>query len=145
MSEIFSIKAILSGPEICNQTTSDEVQRACNDTGLEIFDIEQNSKEDVDDFKDLLNTSSIKVTSGILCFLLITFTNTFNIVVSIFEKHGGNPLKRSLINQLIVQIGYCMIINNTICTPLLTWRIFFGPPNVGIAAFNSFFKNICLV
>ena len=120
MSEIFSIKAILSGPEICNQTTSDEVQRACNDTGLEIFDIEQNSKEDVDDFKDLLNTSSIKVTSGILCFLLITFTNTFNIVVSIFEKHGGNPLKRSLINQLIVQIGYCMIINNTICTPLLT-------------------------
>ena len=148
MSEIFNIKAIHSGPEICNQIPSEELfslQTACNDTDIEIFDGQQNSKDDVDDFKDLLNTSSVKVTSGILSFLLITFTNAFNILVSMFEKHGGDPLKRSLINQLVVQIGYCMVINNTICTPLLTWRIFFGPIYVGIAAFNSFCKNICMV
>ena len=148
MSEIFNIKAILSGPEICSQITSEEslsLQTACNDTDLEISNVEQNIKEDVDDFKDLLNTSNIKVTSGILSFLLITFTNAFKIILSMFEKHGGDPLKRSLINQLVVQIGYCMVINNTICTPLLTWRIFFGPIYVGIAAFNSFCKNICMV
>ena len=148
MSEIFNIKAILSGPEICSQITSEEslsLQTACNDTDLEIFNAEQNIKEGVDDFKDLLNTSNIKVTSGILSFLLITFTNAFNIILSMFEKHGGDPLKRSLINQLVVQIGYCMVINNTICTPLLTWRIFFGPIYVGIATFNSFCKNICMV
>ena len=148
MSEIFNIKAILSGPEICNQTTSDELfnlQRACNYTGLEILDKKQNSTEHVDDFKDILNTSSVKLISGILCFLLITFTNAFNVIVSMFEKHGGDPLKRSLINQLIVQIGYCMIINNTICNPLLTWRIFFGPIYAGIAAFNSFCKSTALV
>ena len=148
MSEIYNIKAILSGPEICGQITSEEsfsLQTACNDTDLEIFNAEQNIKEGVDDFKDLLNTSNIKVTSGILSFLLITFTNAFNIILSMFEKHGGDPLKRSLINQLVVQIGYCMVINNTICTPLLTWRIFFGPIYVGIAAFNSFCKNICMV
>ena len=47
MSEIFNIKAILSGPEICNQTTSDELfnlQRACNYTGLEIAGMHQGSK-----------------------------------------------------------------------------------------------------
>ena len=147
MSGIFNIEAILSGPEICNQITSDELfslQRACNYTGLEIIDLKQNNTENVDDFKDLLNTSSVKLISGILCFLLITFTNAFNVILSMFEKHGGDPLKRSLINQLIVQIGYCMIINNTICTPLLTWRIFFGPIYAGIAAFNSFCKNLTM-
>ena len=44
-----------------------------------------------------------------------------------FEKHGGDPMKRSLKNQLLAQMGYSMIINNTICTPLLTLRIYFGP------------------
>ena len=148
MSKNVILKVVLFYPEICNQITSDklfDLSRTCNDTGLEIFNMEQNSKEHVDDFKDLLNTSMLKTSSGILCFLLITFTNAFNILVSMFEKHGGDPLKRSLINQLVVQIGYCMVINNTICTPLLTWRIFFGPIYVGIAAFNSFCKNICMV
>ena len=130
MSKIFNIKAILSGPEICNQIASEELfslQTACNDTDLEIFNVEQNIKEDVDDFKDLLNTSNVKVTSGILSLLLVTFTNAFNILVSMFEKHGGDPMKRSLKNQLLAQMGYSMIINNTICTPLLTLRIYFGP------------------
>ena len=148
MSKNVILKVVLFYPEICNQITSDklfDLSRTCNDTGLEIFNMEQNSKEHVDDFKDLLNTAMLKISSGILCFLLITFTNAFNILVSMFEKHGGDPLKRSLINQLVVQIGYCMVINNTICTPLLTWRIFFGPIYVGIAAFNSFCKNICMV
>ena len=148
MSEIFNIKAILLRPEVCTKITPEELfglEKTCNNTGLEILNMEQNTKEDVDDFKDLLNTLSIKVISGILSFFLITFTNAFNIIVSMFEKHGGDPLKRSLINQLVVQIGYCMIINNTICTPFLTWRIFFGPLYVGIAAFNSFCKNVCMV
>jgi hypothetical protein len=44
-----------------------------------------------------------------------------------FEKYGGDPLKRSLKNQLISQFGYAMILNNTICTSSLTWRIILGP------------------
>ena len=84
---------------MCHQITSEELfglPRTCNDTGLEIFNIQENSKERVDDFEDLLNTSSLKISSGILCFLLIMFTNAFNILVSMFEKHGGDPMKRSL-------------------------------------------------
>ena len=78
--------------------------------------------EDEDDFEELYESLSIKIVSGILCFALITFTNAFNILVSIFERYGGDPLKRSLKNQLISQLGYSMIMNNTICTPILTWR-----------------------
>ena len=95
MDKNFSIRAILFWSEVCNKM---------NDTDLEIFNMEQNSKERVDDFKELLNTSSLKIISGILCFLLITFTNAFNILVSMFEKHGGDPMKRSLKNQLVAQI-----------------------------------------
>ena len=146
MSENFIFKATWS--EMCHQINSDEVfslSRTCNATGVEIFNIHENSKERVDDFEDLLNTSSIKISSGILCFLLITFTNAFNILVLMFEKHGGDPLKRSLINQITAEIGYSMIIHNTICIPLLTWRIFFGPLYFGIAAFGTFCKNIAML
>ena len=146
MSQNFIFKA--SWSEMCHQINSEELlglSRTCNDTGLEIFNIQENSKERVDDFEDLLNTSSLKISSGILCFLLIMFTNAFNILVSMFEKHGGDPMKRSLKNQLLAQLGYSMIINNTICTPLLTLRIFFGPLSPEIAAFNSFWKNISLI
>ena len=146
MSRKFIFKA--SWSEMCHKITSEELfglSRTCNATGLETFSMQENSKERVDDFEDLLNTSSIKISSGIFCFLLITFTNAFNILVSMFEKHGGDPMKRSLKNQLLAQMGYSMIINNTICTPLLTLRIYFGPLSPEIAAFNSFWKNISVI
>ena len=145
MSRHFIFKA--SWSEMCPQINSEELfslSRTCNATGLETFNTQENSKECVDDFEDLLNTSSIKISSGILCLLLITFTNAFNILVSMFEKYGGDPMKRSLKNQLLAQMGYSMIINNTICTPLLTLRIYFGPLSPEIAAFNSFWKNISM-
>ena len=78
--------------------------------------------EDVDDFEELFDNMSIKITSCIFCFVLLTFTNAFNIFVSIFEKYGGDPLKRSLKNQLISQLGFSMIMNNTLCNPILTSR-----------------------
>ena len=148
MGKYFIIQAILFWPEECTKMTSEELfglQMTCNETGIEIFDTKQNSMEDVDDFKDLLNTPSVKIISVILSFFLITFTNAFNILVLMFEKHGGDPMKRSLINQLTAEIGYSMIIHNTICIPLLTWRIFFGPLYVGIAAFSTFCKNIAML
>ena len=75
-----------------------------------------------DDFGELFDNISIKITFVIFCFALLTFTNTFNILLSIFEKYGGDPLKRSLKNQLISQLGFSMIMNNTLCNPILTYR-----------------------
>ena len=94
---------------------------------LTIVKIKETIEGNMDDFKDLFNSNSIKLYALILCLLQLTFTNAFNVFVSLFEKYGGDPLKRSLKNQLISQVGYGMVIKNTICNPLLTWRIMFGP------------------
>ena len=94
---------------------------------LTIVKIKETVEGNMDDFKDLFNSNSIKIYAIILCLFQFTFTNAFNIFVSLFEKYGGDPLKRSLKNQLVSQVGYGMMIRNTICNPLLTWRILFGP------------------
>ena len=131
----FSNETLGSGFEnVCNEETD-------NKTLKEIM----GNEAELDDFKSLFNHISLKITTVIICVVLITFTNAFIILVSIYEKYGGDPMKRSLKNQLIAQMGYCMIINNTVCTPLLTWRVIFGPLYSGIAAFNSLCKNISLL
>ena len=82
MDKNFSIKAVLFWSEVFHKMTPD-----CNYTCLETFNVEKNSKEDVDDFKNLLNTPSVKIVSGFLSFFLITFTNAFNILVLMVETH----------------------------------------------------------
>ena len=104
----------------CNMTSNDTILELANILQVN-FNLER-QLEDVDDFEELFDSLSIKIASGIICFALLTFTNTFSILVSIFEKYGGDPLKRSLKNQLISQLGYSMIINNTLCNPILTSR-----------------------
>ena len=98
---------------------------------LTIVKIKETIEGHMDDFKDLFNSNSVKIYATILCFIQFTFTNAFNIFVSLFEKYGGDPLKRSLKNQLISQVGYGMMIRSTICNPLLTLRIMFGPMPLG--------------
>ena len=118
----------MSQPNKTIENPSSSTNMTSNDTILELANILQvnfnleRQLEDVDDFEELFDNVSIKIASGIICFALLTFTNTFNILVSIFEKYGGDPLKRSLKNQLISQLGYSMIINNTLCNPILTSR-----------------------
>ena len=80
-----------------------------------------------DDFKDLFNGTTVKIFAIVISLIRFTFTNIFYILVLLFEKYGGDPMKRSLKNQLVSQFGYGMMISNTICNPLLTWRIMFGP------------------
>ena len=92
---------------------------------LTIF--KQTMEGNKDDFKDLFNGTNIKIFAIVISLIRFTFTNIFYILVLLFEKYGGDPMKRSLKNQLVSQFGYGMMIVNTICNPLLTWRIMFGP------------------
>ena len=92
---------------------------------LTIF--KQTMEGNEDDFKDLFNGTTVKIFAIAISLIRFTFTNIFYILVLLFEKYGGDPMKRSLKNQLVSQFGYGMMISNTICNPLLTWRIMFGP------------------
>ena len=136
-----------SSVEKCIPTISNKFQWSDgfkNKTNIEILaTIEQlHSHDDVDDFKNMLDFLAIKIIAGIFGFVLITFTNAFLFSLSMFEKFGGDPLKRSLKNQIIIQFGYAMMLNNIICTPCLIWRVIFGPIYTKVAVFDSFIENI---
>ena len=92
-------------------------------------------------FKDFFDSLIIKVIGVLICILMLTFTNAYCGFVCMFEKYGGDPMKRSMKNQLMIQIWYNGVISNNICTPLLTWRILFGTLNPNVAIFESFWGN----
>ena len=56
----------------------------------------------------------------------IIFHNAFVILCILFEKFGGDPMKRTINNQLQAQICYAFLLNNVFHTPLHIWRIFVG-------------------
>ena len=97
--------------------------------------------EHSDDFEVIFDSVWIKILSCLICLLMVTFSNAFCILVCLFEKYGGDPMKRSLKNQIMVQIWYSGIVSNNICSPLITWRLIFGPLNPHIAAIECVFAN----
>ena len=105
-----------------------------NDSFLEISD----------DFERIFDSLWIKILGCVICILMVTFNNAYSILVCLFEKYGGDPMKRSLKNQIMVQIWYTGIVSNNICTPLIAWRLIFGPLNPEIAAIQCLFANFYL-
>ena len=59
-----------------------------------------------------------------------------------FEKYGGDPMKRCINNQLVTQLGAAMILHNLVCTSIFTWRFIFGPVCLPAAVLESFVMNI---
>ena len=56
-----------------------------------------------------------------------------------FENFGGDPMKRSLNNQIVSQVMLSGLLDNVVCMPVLTWRIVSGSPlHSAIAAFTTF-------
>ena len=112
--------------QINSNETSLKSEYTSKDLSIENWTL-QTMEGTKDDFKDLFNGTTIKIFAIVISLIRFTFTNIFYILVLLFEKYGGDPMKRSLKNQLVSQFGYGMMISNTICNPLLTWRIMFGP------------------
>ena len=83
-----------------------------NITNLEIgyfdpFNFTHNEKDlltgvpyKVDDFEDHFASARIKIICFMLFFLCETFSNVYYILFIMFEKYGGDPLKRSVTNQV---------------------------------------------
>ena len=57
-----------------------------------------------DDFKNVFEPIEIKIISFISWIIFETFTNIFLIFLIVFEKYGGDPMKRSINNQLVTHI-----------------------------------------
>ena len=87
-----------------------------------------------DDFKQMFESHFIKIFYFTYYFFFIFIFNTiFNALLIHFEKFGGDPMKRSLKNQLIAQTGYANIILNSLTAPIWIFRILIGPINLSVA------------
>ena len=66
-----------------------------------------------DDFEVIFDSLWIKILGCVICLLMVTFNNACCILVCLFEKYGGDPMKRSLKNQIMVQIWYTGIVRSS--------------------------------
>ena len=60
---------------------------------------------EIDDFKLSFESFVIKTMTLIIFLILMSAVIIFDLTVINFEKHGGDPMKRSLVNQMSVQGG----------------------------------------
>ena len=73
------------------------------------FTVDQSQAEnnllltEIDDFKLSFESFVIKIMTVIIFLILMTAVNIFDLTVIHFEKYGGDPMKRSLVNQMSVQ------------------------------------------
>ena len=56
--------------------------------------------------------------------------------------HGGDPMKRSVDNQLITQMFCGMLFSYLFFQPLFAWRIIIGPITPRLSVFASIVDNI---
>ena len=99
-----------------------------------IFELEnlslsiKKSPEDIgDDFRTMFDSLFLKIVVGILLFLVIFFHSTLCLLFLQFEKYGNDPMKRSVANLIVSQIGYVGALSNVVFLPFLTWRVIIGP------------------
>ena len=60
---------------------------------------------EIDDFKISFESFVITIMTVIIFLILLTAVFIFDLTVIHFEKYGGDPMKRSLVNQVSVQGG----------------------------------------
>ncbi len=89
----------------------------------------------------MFESTYLKVLIGVEFTCIEIFGNGFNFLVMKYEKFGGDPLKRTVNNRLMVQVGLAMTTHNLIYMPIYAYRIYFGPVYSSLAAFISMLGN----
>ena len=94
-------------------------------------------------FQDLIVDAPLRIYQGIVSIFTLLFGNIFYWGIVHYERYGGDPLKRSIQNQLISAIAIAGLMICYISNVTLTWRIQVGPLNEDVAMFvlvlNHFF------
>ena len=92
----------------------------------------------------MFDSLSLKIVVGILLFLVIFFHSTLCLLFLQFEKYGNDPMKRSVANLIVSQIGYVGALSNVVFLPFLTWRVIIGPIQPDLSG-KCHFTHFCLI
>ena len=92
-------------------------------------------------FQDFFESILLKIISGVFYVICATLFNVFNFLVIMFEKYGGDPMKRSLDNILTTHHMMGYLLNNNMVTPFFTLRVIFGPIHSYVATFVAVTEN----
>ena len=86
-------------------------------------------------FQDLIVDAPLRIYQGIVTISTLLFGSIFYLGIVHYEHYGGDPLKRSIQNQLISATAITALMINYISNVTLTWRIQVGPLNEDVAMF----------
>lgn len=97
---------------------------------------EVNSK--VLDAFESYKTDLVKSMIGFNLMARLTLGNFFYLALIHYEKYGGDPMKRTAINQIISLICMTLVINSLVSQPIVTWSFIVGPVSGPLANFALF-------
>ena len=112
-----------------------DVNNDTNETSFSGSNIHTSNSKD--DFKVIFDNLGIKIITGILYFCLIFFNNVYHLYMIWYDKDNTDPMKRSVVDQIIPFMGYTTILHNLVCSTLWTWRILIGPLYLIVAEFEG--------
>ena len=111
-----------------------DVNNDTNETSFSDLNIRTSNS---DDFKGIFDNLGIKIITGILYICLIFFNNIYQLYMIWYDKEHTDPMKRSVVDQILPFLAYTTILHNLVCSTLWTWRIIMGPLNLVVAEFEG--------
>ena len=109
------------------------------------FDFLSNSTALSNEFIEHFDSLIFQISWGVTMLSNLFISNVLFSFLILFDKHGGDWAKRSLLNQLSSQCAYPVIIHNLIITPIWSCRVFIGPLNPTMAELTVVIANSCII
>ena len=109
------------------------------------FDLSSNSTALSNEFIEHFDSLIFQISWGVTMLSNLLISNVLFSFLILFDRHGGDWAKRSLLNQLSSQCAYPVIIHNLIITPIWSYRVFIGPLNPTMAELTVVIANSCII
>ena len=89
----------------------------------------------------ILDSNTFKILHGIASIIVIAiaFISYFGFIH--YEYYGEDPMRRSMKNQLVAQICKVIFTYNILATPVILWRVLFGPVYEQISLIALFMRH----
>jgi hypothetical protein len=95
----------------------------------------------IDDFAAEFDSLALKICVALTTFMEFFLSLPLFYSLILYDRYGGDSMKRSLSNYLTSQFAYPVIILIIFNRPTIVWRVFMGPLNSTVADFSIFIQN----